>query len=349
MKIGILTWYLGANYGAKLHSLALQNTVRALGHDCCFINYEPKNLRRINLRMNLNYAHFRRHPIIWYHCILRNKRFEEFTKKNYIVSAPVHNGHEVDLLGLDRVILGSDAIFNIHHPMFNSIYYGVGIEKTAKFSYAPCCEYTSVDTVLDDDIRKSLMSFTGLSVRDKKTGALIENNIPNKTTTVLDPTFLYDFRSLTPEFDYSDYILLYTFSDWSVYKQQIKEYARAHKLKILTVGRFYPWADITLDAATVNEWLAAFDNAYCVFTDSFHGLCFSIKNKKQFVIVSRPDKRDKNQELMNMLKIQKRFYEGESLEESFEQKVDYLSVEKTIGELKILSLDYLERSIKEGK
>ena len=43
MKIGILTWYFGINYGARAHSLALYQTVRNLGYDCEFIQYTSSN------------------------------------------------------------------------------------------------------------------------------------------------------------------------------------------------------------------------------------------------------------------------------------------------------------------
>ena len=38
---------------------------------------------------------------------------------------------------MDLLILGSDEIFNIAHPTFDPIYYGVGVENTPIITYAP--------------------------------------------------------------------------------------------------------------------------------------------------------------------------------------------------------------------
>lgn len=340
MRVGILTWYFGANYGAKLHSLALQRTLEQLGHEAYFVSYKPKGYKYINQKMNINCPHYRRHPLHYMNCLVRCARFERFNK-NYNLTKKVNSSEDINALDLDCIILGSDAIFNVSHPLFSKIYFGVGV-SIPKFSYAPSCENADLTTVLSDDIKDSIKSFVGISARDKKTEFLINNNIDVNINQVLDPTFLYDFNEITPDVEHTKYILLYTFSDWSCYKNQIKYYANNNGFKIISVGRFYTWVDKSYDAASVYEWLGLMKNASYVLTDSFHGLCFSIKNQKQFIIVSRSDKREKNQDLLDKVGIVRGFYDGEdSIERYLESDINYETVNCNLRRLKDNSIKYL--------
>lgn len=344
MRIGILTWYFGANYGAKLHSLALQRTLEDLGHKAYFISYRPKEYKSINKRMNINCPHYRRHPLHYMRCCVRCARFEKFNN-NYNITKEVYSSSDINALNLDCVILGSDAVFNVSHPLFSEIYFGAGI-SIPKFSYAPSCENADLQTILSADIKESINSFVGVSVRDRKTETLIKNNIDVKIEQVLDPTFLYDFNGITPDIEHTKYILLYTFSDWSCYKPQIQGFARNNDLRVISVGRFYEWADKSYDAASVYEWLGLIKNASYVFTDSFHGLCFSIKNQKQFVVVSRPDKREKNQDLLDKMGIARGFYEGkESIDEYLKLNIDYEDVNCRLQIMKDKSIKYLKNCL----
>lgn len=345
MKIGILTWFYGANYGAKLQAYAIQKVLEEEGYDCRFVNFKVPNYKIVNYKMNLNYSHYKRYPLRFFKCVLRCIRMWFFAK-TFPVTSRVQDAKSIDELGFDRIIIGGDAVFNIKHPFFRNIYYGVGIDKTPKLSYAPSCEYCSPNEILEDSIVKSLSSFIGISVRDANTGLLIKNNADIEPITVLDSTFLYDFTPITPRFKYKDYLLLYTFSDWTVYKPQILQYAKANNLMVISIGKYYPWANVSLDAASLFEWLSAMKYATVVFTDSFHGLCFSIKNNKQFVVVGRPDKIDKNRELLKLLDIDKRFYLGESrLEEGLIPPVDYSIVNDKLKHYIDISKDFLRECI----
>lgn len=348
MKIGILTWFFGANYGAKLHSLALQKTLENMGHEVSFVSYKPKNYRSINRRMNINCPHYRKHPIHYFKCLARCESFDKFNK-NYKTTSDVESAAEINALDLDCVILGSDAVFNVSHPLFSEVYFGVGI-NFPKFSYAPSCENISTETILSDEIQNSISSFLGISVRDESTEKLIKNNMNVEIKQVLDPTFLYEFDIITPKIKQENYILLYTFSDWSCYKSQIQKFAKNTGLRIISVGRFYPWADKSYDAASVYEWLGLMKSASFVFTDSFHGLCFSIKNHKQFIIVSRPDKKDKNQDLMDKAGIKRDFYEGkEAIEDYLMPDIDYKEVHYNILKYKNASIEYLSDCLEKAR
>jgi len=276
MKVGILTWYFGNNYGAKAHSYALQHVLKDMGIDAVHIAYYPKGMWKTNIRMNLNTPHMKFHPCILAKCLLRCAKFMRWTKKQYTVTEKVHSAKEIDELGFDAIIIGSDEVFNYNHPFFDEIYYGKGL-KTPLITYAPSSGQASCDKVFDETIRESLSKFVAFSARDNHTKQLIRNNVDNEVTEVLDPTLLYNFDFEEDLFNNSEpYLLVYSFDPWDNYSKQIMEFACSKKLKVICVGRHSKWADKSYTSASEYEWLSSFKHAEYVFTDfqSFNIKCF---------------------------------------------------------------------------
>ncbi len=346
MKIGVLTWYYGANYGAKAQAYALAQILSKMGHSVQMLNFKTVGYEKLNISTNLNVEHAKHHPILYLKCHLRVRRFQKFNR-HFKETSSVKSGEEIDNLNLDYVILGSDAIFNVKHKLFNKIYMGVGINKTKKIAYAPSCEDLSPDFKLKAEYVDSLKHFFNISVRDVNTKRLLKNNTGLDASIVADPTLLYSFRDIASTWNESNYILIYTFSDWSVYQEQIKSYADKKGLEIVSVGRYCRWADKSYTAASFEKWVCSFRRASYVFTDSFHGTVFALKNNKQIVLCSRPDKSAKIESLLRAVGIQERFYSGnESVDEYLQNAViDYSEVNNRMKELVDNSLEYLTNSI----
>lgn len=114
------------------------------------------------------------------------------TNKLYIKSKRVKSAREIDELGYDCIILGSDEVFNITHPAFDPIYYGVGL-TTKCITYAPSAGQCPSDFNMDASIIQSLEKLYRIAVRDTHTQCLIKSNSDQKVDLVVDPTFLYDF------------------------------------------------------------------------------------------------------------------------------------------------------------
>lgn len=347
MKIGILTWYYGNNYGAKAHSFALQEVLKEMGHEVLMIRYSTKRSDKKNILMNLNTPNIKFHPCILAQCLNRCRKFDQWTKEHYSVSQRVFSGGEIDRLGCDAIIIGSDEVFNYRHPFFSELYYGVGIETPA-ITYAVSSGQASEEERFDKTVIASLEKIRSLSVRDYHTKKLLENNVSKDVSVVLDPTLLYDFQieKKPAGGDIGDYLLIYSFDPWDSHQKVISDYAASHHLKTVSVGRNSTWADVSFTDASVQEWLWLFKHASCVFTDSYHGSIFSIKNRKQFIVVSRHDKINKIEDLFTQLGIEKTFYrEGMSLEEYLRASIDYDCVYKTIEAEKAKSLEYLKASL----
>lgn len=347
MKVGIMTWFYGDNYGARAHSYALQQTIRELGHECIMISIFPPHLFKMNFRMNLNYKNRKQHPVLAMRCLMRNYNFYKARKQMYNSSKIVKNAAEIDAIGCDLIILGSDEVFKVEHPYFNKLFYGVGI-KTQTISYAPSAGQTPVNYVLSSDIKEAIMKIKSLSVRDHHTYELIKNNTGREAEIVLDPTMIYDFSDMAIALPENKYVLVYSFDTLDEYKERIKEYSEKRNLKIISIGRYCSWADKSYDSIDVRHWLGAYKNAELVITDSFHGTVFSIKNNKRFVILGREDKLNKINDLMLDCGVSLQFYNGNySIEEYLKQPFFYEEIENTLNLKKKVSIQFLKNALNE--
>ncbi|WP_295084234.1 polysaccharide pyruvyl transferase family protein [Ruminococcus sp.] len=345
MKIGIMTWFYADNYGARLHSYALQQVINNMGHECVMIAYYPKKLLSMNIRMNLNYKNRKKHPVLALKCLRRNIMFFHARKEMYRISKRVNNANDIDNLGLDVLILGSDEVFKVSHPFFDKLYYGVGV-KTPKVTYAPSAGQTSDDYMLPKEIVNAINNYSALSVRDKHTYALIKRSTGREAQIVLDPTFLFDFVDITQNINCRNYILIYSFDTLDEYYSQITEYANQQKLQIICVGRYCKWANRSYEYIDIKKWLGMFQNATIVVTDSFHGTVFAIKNKKRFVLMGRSDKINKINDLMSECGVSLPFYNSDiSIEDYLKIPFSYSKITDLIERKKETSLNYIKSSL----
>lgn len=344
MKVGILTWFYGSNYGAKAQSYALQQVLTNLGNDVSMVNFRTENYEKVNVWMNYTYPRYKYHPFRWFECYNRNKKLISFNE-SYNLSKLVNTANEINSLDLDAIIFGSDAIFNKTHPFFNDIYMGVGI-TTKKIAYSPSCENLDPNCKLTGEEYRALEQFASLAVRDVNTQKLLKNNCGMETKIALDPTLLYDFKEIDAKWDYRNYLLIYSFSAWDEYADRIKDFAQEKNLKILSVGRYCDWADINVADASFEQWIVSFKFANYVFTDSFHGAVFSIKNNKEMILVSREDKKAKIQSLLDDFAINKKFYSGEIIEDYLDDnRIDYTNSIKILDSKRNDSINYLKEAL----
>ena len=348
MKIVILTWYYAFNYGARAHSYALYKIIQEMGHECVMIAYHPSYAIQSNIDVSFGFSNRKRHPILVLRSLNRCRKLSN-DEKRFCKTRTVKSASEIDALGLDAIILGSDEVFNLQHPCFSKIYYGVGIINTPCFSYAPSAGQVSADTVLNPEIINSLRHMKAISVRDENTKKLIENNIACKVKIVSDPTLLYDFSDIRKSFPVKNYLLIYAFDVYNDYRKQIEDYAKNNGMKIVSLLNRISWADYSMDMADFETWVSAFHNAKIVVTDSFHGLVFSIKSKKDFVIIKRGDKVNKIDRLLEQLGIVKPYYKGESIEGYIREKIDYKRVEERLDRIKCDSIEYIKSSLAKVK
>lgn len=342
--IGIVTWYFGANYGALAQSIALYRTIKGMGYNCDMVNYKPKNYVKTIIVTNIPKKGHRLKE--FGKTVYGLKKCYRLTRYKYITETRhVSKPEEIDQLGLDCIVFGSDAIFNIRHLLFTPVYYGVGIH-TKKITYSPSCEFASEGSVLPEEYISSLKEMSALSVRDTNTYTLVKNNTGIVPEITLDPTFLEQFEDIDCPISESDYLLIYSFTDWKLYKDSIIGYAREKGLKVISIGKQLDWADKSYPEASFEQWISAFRGASVVLTDSFHGTVFSLKNEKQIILCGRDDKKAKINSLLKQFDINIELFKGERVEQYLQRNsIDYKMAKSIIDREIQKSHDYLKRAL----
>ena len=339
MKIGIVTVYEAANFGSYLQAFALWRTLAEMGHDARFIiNEHPDVPYR---RQFYHYPVSRRslrHPID----VLREYRdgrvrCRAFEKE--VARLPLIDMKDVE--SLDRVIIGSDEIWNVTMRCFTSPFY-YGKDMPRRMTYAVSAGRAEVrDFDQFPELRELMRGATPLLVRDRHTAEVVEGITGQKTKIVCDPTLLLPVSEFTAELhdlylEEHKYILVYSYPGYFTEQvvTYIRRFAREEHLSIVSACFYLPWADYVLNCSPM-EFCEALTGASYVFTTTFHGTIFSILNHRQFI--SMPSG-IKVTQILDTLGQKSAMFEREDSYRDFVRKMktprNYEETERTIGQLR---------------
>ena len=369
MKIGIITWFKYENYGTKLQAVALQSYLRSQGHDVQLIDFPIPELpgirrkrsfiKRVYGRLNymaLQYAHkryidqFRR----------KSQRMERVINEQCIVTAPIEDDNDYinTCNQFELIICGSDQIWNPnwYHAYYYADFPGIRVRK---ISYAPSIGISKIPEDKKDDIRKSLASFSLVTVRENKAASLLEPIIGYKPQIVLDPTMLITKEQWINMFELDiqkeqRYVLCYFLTDNENHWIAARKFSRENSMETRIIPQmgfsYYRKGRKYMDAG-VKEFLELIFNAEYVLTDSFHGTVFSLLFEKEVYIFERFkddqffSQNDRVRDLVNefgikdhLLKYNNKRIEGIS-------KINYTEVDDKLRKLRVQSETILKNEI----
>lgn len=304
MKIGILTYHFGTNFGGQLQCYALMKTLESLGHNVTVINYIPgKNkaslIDDIKQCLKIIKKGFTTENIMTgVNCLLKSnkmrRRFDEFRKNNLQVGPLCDLANFNELYSLDAIVVGSDQVWApAHHK--NAAYFFNFKDgfKGRKISYAPCCAINKVEPESRAQISNLLSSFNSISVRNIETQNFVKDLIGKDATIVADPTFLHNFDEFTSSTSpKGEYILTYILGKEidgghkSAIQKIKKEYGNIPVYSIsLTSSKphYFSWSSKTFHTLDPVEWVDFIRKAKFLYTDSFHGVAFALKFKTPFL------------------------------------------------------------------
>jgi len=230
------------------------------------------------------------------------KEFEEYIlHSDQIYTIPnIYNTNKF----YDAFIIGSDQVFS-SYLLFINVFYGEFVnEDKPVISYGASTNLTKFPPKAEKLFADKLQRFNAISVREKTLKEYIESITDKKVTVVLDPTFL-----LTPKewlkvsnpqiIPNKKYIFCYFLGSKSVWQRKVAQaYADKYGYEVIHlpyIMRNIRSADKYLkgqDRYDVGprEFISLINNAECIFTDSFHGMVFSINFNKKFYVFNRDDK-----------------------------------------------------------
>lgn len=202
MKVKIITRHTPSNYGSLLQSIATQQVLKAMGHECEIIDYQRKDER--GLKMIIEQLKGKKsfsNPIKKLAYILVRYPIEKFAqvrfdamRMRYLKMTKRCSTHEeLSKIEGDVFITGSDQVWG---PTINGTYdsaYFLQFVKSGipRLAYAASFGKTKFETTTIDAYKKMLATYRKITVRENSAVELIKDwNGSNCIGQVLDPTLL---------------------------------------------------------------------------------------------------------------------------------------------------------------
>lgn len=306
MRIGIITWFTGPNYGTNLQAIALQFYLRKQGHEVQIINYTVETQYTTDHRtfwqkvasQPEKYAYKYAMQIFGDAVSERNKKMEEAVQKKCILTEKISTEEQLIKIcnSFDLLICGSDQIWNPnwYHRFYFADYNAI---KTRRISYAPSLGVNSISDKIKPEITQSISKFDAISVREGNAAELLMRYTTIKPAIVVDPTFLLradDWRSIFHEIqkDKQDrgYVFSMFLTDNPNHWKAAMSFAKGSGLRHVIVPyrgfSYFQSGEIHANAG-LGDLLCLIQNARYVLTDSFHIMVFSIIYQKQFYTFQR--------------------------------------------------------------
>lgn len=346
MKYGILTFHNIPNIGALLQAQALCVAIRNLGIDCDLIDYTCDNIKKRELvRLDSSNVFYSLIDSLFFWPKMKRKIIlcQKYMRNLDLYSAKEYLKNDLILLNedYDAFISGSDMIWNLEVTGADkSFMCDFASPDKPRFSYGSSigAKWKSSDL---EDVISLLSQYDAIAVREQDTCDIIQS-FGLKSVLVADPTMLLSkeyWQGIAIDTKYSNYVLVYFPSKEIVHAAQV--YAKRHGYKVLVIDNGFPRMGykqvFPLDP---KEWLSLFLTANAVFTNSYHGLLFSLYfNKPVWTanygnrIISLLNKFGLNNILLQNDK--KLCYE-----------IDYANVNKKIESFRNDSLNYLYSILK---
>lgn len=285
--IGLVTTWFARNYGAVFTAYALYKKLEKWKYSVLMIN-KPEELWG-------NYD------------IEKNNLAADFGRKKYNYSKvySIWGNNNIRSLNnsCDIFMLGSDQLWNpkVYAKLF---YFCLDFvdERHKKIAYATSIGATHFEGTKEERkyFEYYLSKINHVSVREQEAVKICQDELHVPAVSVMDPVFLleqedYDEVIKEVNYDFEPYLGAYIL-DVNESKRKLIDYvAERLKLKVRIMGdaEHMEYAIKYLvkesdELITINmpeEWLFWIKNSSFFITDSYHGACFSIIYKKQFLCI----------------------------------------------------------------
>jgi hypothetical protein len=312
-KIGIITLNGYHNYGNRLQNYATQEVIKVLGfnvetviinditsNDNVYNNikkkinkvskmsikdFYKKASKQINKKINyyMNYDGINE----------RRRIFMDFSKKNILEKFYDNTQENLKHLSdqYDFFVSGSDQVWNPVYKNKLHIYFLTFATRNKRIAYSPSFGVSEISVEHLEQYKMWLTEMASLSVREEA-GAKLIKDIANRDAIVLaDPTLMLtkekwlSIAKISPNKPKEKYILTYFLGGISSENQlRIREIAEVYNMKIINLVDL---KDKDTYKTGPSEFIDYINSASAFFTDSFHGVVFSILFETPFVIYER--------------------------------------------------------------
>lgn len=347
--IGYVGWWYGLNYGSALTNYALHETLISLGKTVLMLEWPL----RAKPKGALPDTHTRRFAQRHYDISLRYT-YDELDRMNY---------------HCESFVLGSDQLWNYYSVKENGNYFFLDFVHPDKRKVAYATSFghnrSFFPAERQIEIAKYLQQFTAISVREKDGINICRKTYGVDAVQALDPVFLCDVSSYDKVIKDADmqfespYILAYILNPTEE-KRAALLYASSQlklPLKVILDGqesyeenrKAMNLDDSVLGTIGIEDWLYCFRNARFILTDSYHGMCFSIIFKKDFICFGNKKRgMSRFETLLSITKLNGRMI-NEILEKEINhllnEHINYDNVNKRMQSEKEASLVWLKNAL----
>lgn len=342
MKIGILTFHNIPNTGAILQAFSLCYTLRNLGYECEIIDYQCNNI----IYRELTYHP---HPNIVKDFILRNfiwpkknKKIaacQMFMKEYGMYSREHYNKKNIFLANekYDIFLSGSDMIWDFSVTDGDKTYLLDFVNNNKlRYSYGSSCGDGIWSDHEMDEVLRLLRCYKGIAVREKSMKSKL-HSIGIECKHVADPTMLIEpayWNDILEEPVDVNYVLVYFPSEKIL--AAASDYAKRYRKKVIVLNWGIPKRRYkNVSPYNPKEWIGYFRNADAIFTNSYHGLLFSLYFKKPVWVGKKGSRFDS---IIDALEIEDIYL---SQDRNLECHLDYNRINYGLERMRKESLNYL--------
>ena len=383
-KIGLILANPITNYGAHLQAFATQKVVDGMGVETAILDFSRIKVRE-GYRVDMGFIAYcykllksklfaKNNSVLYDEAFYQNqksriKETKEFRKK-YLhdeISYSDYKKLKEDASQYYGIMIGSDQMWlpgSSFSPLNSLRFVPSGVKR---LSYATSLGVEEYPKYCWRSARQMWEEMDYVSVREQQGVNIINQVCKNqvKADLVVDPTYLLtesEWEKLIPKKCMSNekYVFCYFLGDNDESKLCAKQYAKAHGLKLVSIlscesmGSIdRTFADQTLGALRPEDFVNWIRGAECVFTDSFHGVAFSVINERQFYVFyrkrkdSRLSRNSRIDNILNTWQIKERLISDTSLdwEKEVDKPIDYNIVKEIVLNRREHSLNYLKKAL----
>lgn len=302
-RVAVLTFHFHYNYGGVLQAYGLEQALRRLGYEAVFPGTIPRYCRRWIGSWGVLAIHRKgvvRALVDLRRELPRRRAFNLFRRRHFpaAVAGPAWNEVIADS-AVQAAIVGSDQVWNLAWMRGWEPYYFLGSlpadSAIRRIAYGACF---GTENQRPDYLERTgplLAKFDTIGVRNETTRRVVEDNFGIRTTRVVDPSLLHDFRDLggIRPFD-GPYILYYgTRPEGTAWGRDIALALRRRTglpIALIVPESFtlesWPdtsWADRIFGTASPADWIESIQGCSFLVTDSFHGCVFATVARRPFL------------------------------------------------------------------
>ncbi|RYG40500.1 polysaccharide pyruvyl transferase family protein, partial [bacterium] len=194
LRVGVLTFHRPINYGSYWQARLLVEGLRAMGHQAELIDHDSPAMRtaerRLSLRPTLPTPVPREDVPRYKEKIRIFDRAHEALPRS--CSVPLQSIGGLD--PYDVVVIGSDEVWNLRHPLYGGrvAFYGVKLPARRIVSYAASFGNFSCWEGLSEPWSELISLLDAVSVRDENSWWMLKHALGREVPLVLDPCLQFD-------------------------------------------------------------------------------------------------------------------------------------------------------------